>query len=226
MSQSIDQTKRTPSWDLAKVNESLEVASPQSIVYWALAQQVSTIASTSFGPQSAATLHLVAVAAPEVPVVFVDTGFNTAATMEFSRQVTNQLGLRLEVVRPRLSPIELLRQFGVQHPADLDDESRSLFADIAKIEPFDRAIQVLAPRIWITGIRASETEYRANLPVASWDPRGILKIAPFMRATDAEISNYFSRHQLPLGPNNVDPTKQAPHLECGLHTRILQSRLS
>lgn len=224
MSRSIDQIQRTPSWDLAKVNESLEVASPQSIVYWALAQQISTIVSTSFGPQSAATLHLVSAVAPEVPVVFIDTGFNTAATMEFCRQVTSQLSFRLEVFRPRLAPIELLHQFGVQHPSDLDDESHSRFTDIAKIEPFNRAIEVLAPRIWITGIRASETEYRANLQVASWDPRGILKIAPFMRATDAEILNYLSRHQLPVGPDNVDPTKQAPHLECGLHTRTLQGR--
>ena len=50
-------TTVTPAWDLPAINETLALATPETIVRWALAQGVRQLTSTSFGPHAAATLH-------------------------------------------------------------------------------------------------------------------------------------------------------------------------
>jgi len=55
---SIARARQDVAWDLEGLNDTLDGASPETIVRWALAQNLSVVTSTSFGPQSAAMLHL------------------------------------------------------------------------------------------------------------------------------------------------------------------------
>ena len=212
-------TTVTPAWDLPAINETLALATPETIVRWALAQGVRQLTSTSFGPHAAATLHLVHSLDPNSQTVWVDTGFAGESTREFARRLTNQLHLELAVYRPQIPPMTCLEQLGIRDLSAINSQQRQRLADITKIEPFQRAVTDLAPQIWISGIRAEETAFRAGLDVASWDPRGILKLSPFLRASAADMDHYLQQHGLPKGPSVFDPTKAEAHLECGLHTR-------
>jgi phosphoadenosine phosphosulfate reductase len=211
--------RKSVAWDLNALNDTLEGASPETIVRWALAQNLRVITSTSFGPQSAAMLHLVSKLGPSLPVLWIDSGFAPAATREFNRQLVAQLNLNLVTYRPALTPPRCLRAINAADTEDLSEEQRTKLANLVKIEPFERAMSVIKPHIWLTGIRAEETNFRAQLRPASWDDRGILKLAPFLHSTEADIDAYLAQYKLPMGPVSVDPTKAAPHLECGLHTR-------
>lgn len=212
-------TTVTPAWDLPAINETLALATPETIIHWALAQGVRQLTSTSFGPHAAATLHLVQRLDPSSQIVWVDTGFAGEPTREFARRLTNQLQLELAVYQPHISPMTCLEQLGIRDLSAIDSQQRQRLADITKVEPFQRAVTDLAPHIWISGIRAEETSFRAGLDIASWDPRGILKLSPFLRASAADMDRYLQQHALPRGPSVVDPTKAEAHLECGLHTR-------
>ena len=211
--------RKSVAWDLNALNDTLEGASPETIVRWALAQNLRVITSTSFGPQSAAMLHLVSKLGPSLPVLWIDYGFAPANTREFNRQLVAQLDLNLVTYRPTLTPLRCLRAIGAADIEDLSEGQRVKLANLVKIEPFERAMSVIKPHIWLTGIRAEETSFRAQLRPASWDYRGILKLAPFLHSTEGDIYAYLAHHKLPTGPASVDPTKAAPHLECGLHTR-------
>ena len=206
-------------WNIEALNETFQSASPETIVRWALAQNLKVLTSTSFATQSAAMLHLVNKLGPSLPTLWIDTGFAPASTREFSRRLVERLNLNLVTYRPKLTPLLCLQTIGAANIEDLSEEQRVQLADMVKIEPFERALNALRPHIWITGIRAEETAFRAKLHPASWDDRGMLKLAPFLNSSEADIEEYMTEHELPSGPVSIDPTKAAPHLECGLHTR-------
>jgi phosphoadenosine phosphosulfate reductase len=208
-----------PAWDLTALNETFSAATPQTIVRWALSHRLPTITTTGFGVQSAATLHLVSTLDPEAVIVWLDTGFTEPATRAFAKSLCRQLSLNLLTYRPRHRPVTLLSQLGISEVVGLSEPQRQALARRVKLEPFERAVRQLQPRIWISGIRAEETAFRSGLGIASWDPRGILKLAPFLNYSATEMDAYLAQHGLPAGPEAVDPTKAAPHLECGLHTR-------
>ena len=87
-----------------------------------------------------------------------------------------------------------------------------------KLEPFARALKILEPEVWITGIQRNETEFRQSLDIVSLDSRGILKVAPIFYWSDEEVEGYMQQHKLPSCKHYFDPTKVHEHRECGLHT--------
>ena len=204
-------------WQLEAINASLEGASPRTIALWALAQRLPTMVSTSFGRDAAALLHLVSSLAPAMPAVWVDTGFASAETRDFAHQLTERLDLNLQTYRPAQLAISVLHQFGVTDPLDLSDADREAFVEQVKLQPFQRAVDEWQPKIWLTGIRAEETEFRRGLAPVTLDERGILKVAPFFAAGQSEVEQYLAEHALPRNIGYFDPTKPAQDQECGLH---------
>ena len=58
------------------------------------------VLSTSFGIQSAVMLHLVSSQIPNIPVVFIDTGYLFPETYRFAQLLTERLELNLKIYRP------------------------------------------------------------------------------------------------------------------------------
>ena len=54
--------------DLAALNIELRKKSPQEIINWALSLNKKTIATTSFGFNSAVSLHMISNISPTIPV--------------------------------------------------------------------------------------------------------------------------------------------------------------
>lgn len=208
----------TESLDLARINDRLRGRSPSDIIRWALALKLPTIATTSMGVNAGATLHAVSRVDPSVPVIWVDSGFHLRDTYDTAARLTDLLGLNLKVFRPRLSPAEITARLGgIPTPDEVD--AHADFTDLVKLEPFERALAAHRPRVWISGIRADETEFRRGLDIVSRDHRGIIKVAPFYEFSEAEVEDYMRAFGLPSCRHYFDPTKVDSARECGLHTR-------
>jgi phosphoadenosine phosphosulfate reductase len=66
---------------IAKANAQLRSQSPAEIVRWAILQANSrAIVSTNFRPYEAVLLHLVTQVQPDIPVLWVDHGYNRPAS--------------------------------------------------------------------------------------------------------------------------------------------------
>ena len=66
---------------IAKANVELQAKSALDIVKWAVAQaNGKAIVSTNFRPYEAVILHLCVQAQPDLPVLWVDHGYNRPAT--------------------------------------------------------------------------------------------------------------------------------------------------
>ena len=203
--------------NLEEQNRHLRDAAPLDIVRWAVALDAPLIASTSFSPNAAVMLHLLVQARPDIPVIWVDSGYNTRDTYLVAEQLIERLDLNIHVYSPRMTAARRDALMGIPMPGD-DEQLHREFTRQVKLEPFGRALADFQARIWLSGIRREETDFRKTLDVLSRDHRGILKVAPIFYWSEERIEQYMAEHDLPSCKKYFDPTKVADNRECGLHT--------
>ncbi|RGE44099.1 phosphoadenylylsulfate reductase [Comamonas testosteroni] len=187
----------------------------EGLVRWAVGLGQPTIVTTNFRPFEAVILHMVSQALPNVPVVWMDNGYNTEATYQFADAVTKQLGLNLKIYLPLRSRAHREAVEGAT-PA-LDDPRHAAFTEEVKLEPFARALRETAPKVWFTALRATDTAVRAAMDPVSINPDGLIKVAPLLHWSSKDLYEYCQKHGLPNNFDYVDPTKGEDNRECGLH---------
>lgn len=202
--------------DLNQINQELRNKTPEAIIRWALSLNKSMMMTSSFGYNSAVSLHLVSSVDQSVPVVWVDSGYNVKDAYLVAEELMQTLHLNMHIYNPEISAERRNALMG--GIPSINEEHFAEFVRQVKLEPFSRALADLNPEVWVTGIRKEETEHRQNLDIVSMDARGMLKVAPIFYWTDAQVDEYMKLYQLPSCKHYFDPTKVHEHRECGLHT--------
>lgn len=201
-----------------QINSQLADKSPQEIIQWALAQASSPLITTNFRPLEAVLLHMVTRIQPDIPVLWVDSGYNTSATYRFAERLITELKLNIHVYIPRVTSSR--RNVLMGGIPEVDDPLHAEFTRQVKLEPFQRALAELQPDLWLNAIRQGQTEFRQALDTVSLSKDGLIKVAPLFHWQEVELENYLARHQLPDEQDYFDPTKVAEQRECGLHTEV------
>lgn len=203
---------------ITAANLELRSKSPLEIVRWAIAQAGGrAIVSTNFRPYEAVVLHLATQAQPDIPVLWVDHGYNRPATYKHAEQLRAQLRLNLKPFLPKMTAAHRDAIYG-EIPTTEDEEGLKKFSAIMKLEPFQRGMKELAPTVWITALRKVQNPNRAELDIVSHDGNfGALKISPVFYFSDAEMDAYLAEHNLPNEWDYFDPAKADEKRECGLH---------
>ena len=204
--------------EISAANAALRHQSPLEVVRWAVAQaRGRAIVSTNFRPYEAAVLHVATQVQPDIPVLWVDHGYNRPATYRHAEELRARLKLNLKPYLPRLTPAHRDALHGPV-PTTEDEAGLKQFSALMKLEPFQRGMQELAPLVWITALRRVQNPNRAGLDIVSHDDNfGALKVSPFFYHTDAELEAYLAQHQLPNEWDYFDPAKADEKRECGLH---------
>jgi phosphoadenosine phosphosulfate reductase len=204
--------------EISRWNAELRAKPPQEIVRWALSLSGGrAIVSTNFRPYEAVLLHLAVQVRPDIPVLWVDHGYNRRATYQHAEELRRRLGLNLQTYLPRLSAAQRDAVFGPV-PTPGDEAGLKQFSTLMKLEPFQRGMKELAPIVWITALRRVQNPNRAGLEVVSRDENfGTLKVSPLFHASDADLEVYLAQHQLPNEWDYFDPAKADDKRECGLH---------
>ena len=210
-------SRKLQKMDLKSINHELRHASAEEVVEWVVNHSQKPIATTSFGPNSAVLLHILSRVSPEIPVVWVDTGYNLRDTYVVAEKLIQQLQLNMRIYAPEMTSERRNAIMG-GIPTMEDEQLHQAFTRQVKLDPFDRALTDLEPEHWISGIRQHETDHRKNLDIVSQDGRGIIKIAPLFYWSDEAVQAYMDEYQLPSCKHYFDPTKVHDGRECGLHT--------
>jgi phosphoadenosine phosphosulfate reductase len=186
-------------------NAGLRAKSPLEIVKWAIAQaQGRAVVSTNFRPYEAVILHLVTQVQPDIPVLWVDHGYNRPATYRHAEQVKKLLKLNLKAFIPKMTAAHYDAAFGGMPEPTL--------------EPFQRGMKELAPTVWLTALRKVQNPNRAELDIVSADRNfNSLKVSPLFYWSDADMENYLQQNNLPNEWDYFDPAKADEKRECGLH---------
>ena len=194
------------------------------------------IMTTSFGAQSAAMLHLVTSVLPDIPVVFIDTGYLFPETYRFAAELTERLELNLKKYRSAISAAEQEAFHGRLWEQGADGLKTYNFMN--KVEPMDRAIKELGARAWLAGLRRSQGESRASrrvvesqnkmtkiYPILDWDDRELhqyleangLPYHPLWELGYVSIGDWHSTSKLEPGMSETDTRFGGVKRECGLH---------
>lgn len=131
------------------------------------------VATTSFGLQAAVMLHLIYHHAPEIPVVFIDTGYLFPETYQYIDTIMEKWPVNLRTYMPQFTPARQEALYGKLW--ELGKDGNDKYALINKIEPMNRALQELGADVWVSGLRRSQSSTRVHRPFAEQqkNPQGL-----------------------------------------------------
>jgi phosphoadenosine phosphosulfate reductase len=185
--------------DLKAINHQLSSLETSGIVAWAHETfGDGLVMSTSFGIQSAVMLHLVTQVYPNIPVIWVDTGYLPAKTYVFAEELSTRLKLNLHVYQSPISPARMEAIYG-RLWAQKDIDSLNLYDQIRKVEPMQRALRDLGATAWLAGLRADQTAHRKTLDFIG-KQGDLYKILPILNWNSRDIYYYLQTYDLPYHP--------------------------
>ncbi|HZU74991.1 MAG TPA: phosphoadenylyl-sulfate reductase [Acidimicrobiales bacterium] len=171
--------------ELEELSARFERLPASSVVRWAWERFGSGLVLTaSF--QDCVIIDIATQVAPDIEVVFLDTGFHFPETLAYVDEVAARYQLNLTVLRPEIG-------------ADEWPCGTERCCELRKVAPLGG---VLAERqAWMTGLRRSESATRAGAPIVSLDEsRGVVKVNPLATWSDLDVSGYVADHGLPVHP--------------------------
>ncbi|MFG6668044.1 phosphoadenosine phosphosulfate reductase family protein [Halomonas sp. HNIBRBA4712] len=188
---------------------------PKALIEWAFGQGERPICTTNFRPFEAVILHMVTQVRPDIPIVWMDSGYNTEATYRCADEIITRLDLNIVSFLPRRTRAH---REALEGPVPgIDDPRHAAFTQEVKIEPFERALAEMRPDVWFTALRAEDTPERAKMQPLSQSADGLLKVAPLLHWSAKQMYEYLQAHDLPNNFDYFDPTKVEEKRECGLH---------
>jgi phosphoadenosine phosphosulfate reductase len=219
--------------------EGLENRSAESVIEALLAEHrgAKVCLTCSFQAEDMIVLNLLRKRLPEIPVLFLDTGYHFAETYQYRDQITREWSLNLVNVLPKTTVTQQESEFGVlyrEHPTQCC-QLRKVEPLMASLEPYE---------LWFTGLRREQSPTRKNLKKAEQHrlPSGksLLKISPLVDWTWPQVWEYTGKHGLSYLPQydqgyasiGCEPCTAIPEdpanprsgrwsgkkLECGIHT--------
>jgi phosphoadenosine phosphosulfate reductase len=177
-----------------RLDAELRDAHPRAIIAAAYALYGDRLALvSSFGAESAVLLHLAAQIDPAIPVLFLDTGMLFAQTLDYRRQLADELGLTgVRDLRPKFEDLALK-----DPDTDLWKRDTDACCHIRKVRPLDAALS--GYDAWITGRKRFHGGARLRLPVVE-EVDGRLKFNPLANWSKEDLDAYARAHDLPAHP--------------------------
>ncbi|MGH2735520.1 MAG: phosphoadenylyl-sulfate reductase [Actinomycetota bacterium] len=177
----------------------LERAHPRDILAWAALGIDRLAVATSFQSSGLVILHMLRELRPDVPVLFLETGFHFQETLAFKDQIAELWDLKLVELRgAHGSPEHQAEQYG----SELYKRDPHQCCFINKVAPLQEALEEYDG--WISGLRRDQSPLRVETPIveAQMLPSGneVLKLHPLASWSREEVSGYIDEHAIPTHP--------------------------
>jgi phosphoadenosine phosphosulfate reductase len=183
------------SFDIQAINERFAQSGPEEILAWAALEFGNKVViSSSFQTQSVALLHLISCYAPQIEVVFVDTGYHFPETLAYRDQLIELLHINVVNV----SADEDKRQDFDANGNPLWQTNPDLCCALHKIAPMGKAL--LNREAWISGIRRDQTAVRSAAQPVEQQADGLYKVNALINWTSKDLWKYINRNDLPVHP--------------------------
>ena len=155
--------------------------------------------STSFGQEDQAITQAIASTKSPIEIFTLDTGRQFQESYELMDLTIKKYGISLQTFFPNTLAVESLVAEKGFNSFYTSVENRKECCFVRKMEPLNRALQ--GAKVWITGLRAEQSENRADMPIIEWDEnRQFWKINPLIDWSFSQLENYLQEHKIPQNP--------------------------
>lgn len=186
--------------DVASLNARFEDARPQGIVRWALedANLGRLAIASAFQAEGTCVMHMATRIRPDVPVLFLETGYQFSETLAFRDRMIRELGLHVVNLRGEHTPASQAEAFGPR----LYERDPERCCELNKVTPMLEALRGLDA--WMTALRRDSSPTRADAPIVDryeLEPgHWIVKVNPVANWTRPDVWRYLKAHDLPHHP--------------------------
>ena len=196
--------------------------------------------STSLGQEDQVLTDIIARHKIDIQIFTIDTGRLFNETYETLEKTTSRYKIPVDIYFPQTEPVQqMVAAKGVNLFYE-SVENRQLCCNVRKVEPLNRALKNTS--VWITGLRAAQTDHRKSIPVVEWlADKEIYKINPLLHWSFDDVLNYINKYNVPYNSLHnkgfisigcapctraIEPGEDAragrwwwetSHKECGLH---------
>jgi phosphoadenosine phosphosulfate reductase len=193
--------------------------------------------TSSFQAEDMVVAHLLRNRIPDVPVLFLETGYHFPQTYEYRDRMAKQWSLNLVNVLPEHTVREQESAFGILYRSD-----PTRCCQLRKVEPLMRSLEPFD--VWFTGLRREQSPTRKNLKKVELHrlPTGktLWKVSLLADWDWEQVWNYLNGNAIPHLPQYdegylsigcqpctalpADPSNPrsgrwgGTKLECGIHT--------
>ncbi len=151
----------------------------------------------SFQAEDVLLLKLAMELRPEIPTLFLDTGYHFAETYAYRDHIAKEWGVKLENLLPAKTVAEQEAEFGV-----LYETAPDRCCGMRKVEPLFRAVAKY--KVWITGLRREQAKTRAGLeefaPFTLPGGEQVMKVSPLADWTTKDVWHACQHYGIPLLP--------------------------
>lgn len=155
-------------------------------------EEDEVLMTSSFGTNSAFLLHLLAQVRPGQKVYFIDTGYHFEETLDYKNYIRKHWNLNIETIGAEKKRYEQTKR----------EEMWTFDPDrccaINKVEPLAEVKKQY--KIWISGLMAFQTPFRAGLEIFEQQDTAILKFHPLIDMSEMLYLAHCSHYQLPVHP--------------------------
>ena len=214
----------------------------ETLIFLANEYKGKVVFSTSFGQEDQVITALIASNDLPITIFTLDTGRLFQETYDVFHKTLKKYKKEIKVFFPEASAVEkLLKEKGPNSFYE-SVENRKQCCHIRKVAPLTKALKGNA--IWITGLRAEQSENRSNLDFFEYDAHfDIIKFNPLLKWTLKEIEDYLEKNNVPQNALHkqgfvsigcapctraITPDEniragrwwwESSHKECGLHQK-------
>ena len=168
----------------------------ETLTFLANEYEGKVVFSTSFGQEDQVITALIANNDLPITIFTLDTGRLFQETYDVFHKTQKKYKKEIKVYFPEASAVEKLLETKGPNSFYESVENRKDCCFIRKVAPLIKALKGNA--IWITGLRAEQSENRNNLDLFEYDAHfDIIKFNPLLRWTLEEVQKYIDDNNVP-----------------------------
>jgi phosphoadenosine phosphosulfate reductase len=168
----------------------------ETLAFLANEYKDKVVFSTSFGQEDQVITALIAKNDLPITIFTLDTGRLFQETYDVFHKTLKKYKKEIKVYFPEAAAVEKLLE--TKGPNSFYDsvDNRKECCFIRKVAPLTKALKGNA--IWITGLRAEQSENRNDLALFEYDEKfEIIKFNPLLKWTLKEVEDYLEKNNVP-----------------------------
>jgi len=214
-----------------------KIQDAEGLIAAELAKNGAPCVTSSFQTECVVLVHMLTRKRPDIPVLFLQTGYHFPETLAYRDQMTRDWNLNLINLEAKQSVADQESLFGILNKTD-----PNRCCALRKVGPLFAGLA--AYNTWFTALRREQSPTRANLqhvePFKLQTGEILEKVSPLAMWTNRDVWNYLSKHgiaalslydegytsigcqpctNLPFDPSNPRSGRWQgkEKLECGIH---------